>query len=76
MITVRLFTFLNNYYPENDGFLHVQYEEGLTIKKVLEQINLDAGMVGLILVNGRTAGRDYKLFEGDSVELYPIFGGG
>lgn len=76
MISVKLHTFLKSYCPRSDGCLQLQYEEGLTVKKILEQLNLNTGIVGLVLVNGRIVQSDYKLAEGDSMEIYPLFGGG
>lgn len=76
MITVKLHTALKRYCPHGDGSLQIQYKDGLTVKKILEQLNLNNGAVGLVLVNGKIASWEIQLMRGDSVELFPIFGGG
>ncbi|RKO67901.1 MoaD/ThiS family protein [Desulfofundulus salinus] len=76
MITVKLHTALKRYYPHGDGSLQIQYKEGLTVKKILEQLNLNNGAVGLVLINGKIASGEIQLMRGDCVELFPIFGGG
>lgn len=76
VITVKLHTSLKSYSPDGGGYLEVAHEEGLTVKRVLEKLGLNNGVVGLTLVNGLYARMDYKLKEGDSIEFYPIFGGG
>ncbi|WP_242655769.1 MoaD/ThiS family protein [Desulfofundulus australicus] len=76
LITVKFHTALKRYCPQNDGMLQFQYIEGLTVKKLLEQLNLNNGAVGLVLVNGKIASREIQLMRGDYVEIFPIFGGG
>lgn len=76
LISVKLQTFLKNYCPNNDGILQIEYEKGLTARKLLERLGLNSGIVGLVLKNGKIAHCDDDLAEGDSIELYPLFGGG
>lgn len=75
MIEVKLYSILKDYCPNRDGLVRVEYKEGLNVKEVLELLNL-SNIAGLVLVNGKVAKTDFCLSKGDSIELYPIFGGG
>ncbi|MHB8985895.1 MAG: MoaD/ThiS family protein [Eubacteriales bacterium] len=54
----------------------MQYEEGLTVKKMLLKLKLNPGVVGLIVINGKVTQHNNELSRGDNIEIYPIFGGG
>lgn len=76
MINVRLHTILKDYCPSSGGCLQIQYEEGLTVKKMLLKMKLNPGVVGLIVINGKVTQHNNELSRGDNIEIYPIFGGG
>lgn len=76
MIKVKLGIVLKSYCSNNDGHLQVQFEEDLTVEKMLKDLKLNSGLVWLVLVNGKVGQKDCRLSKGDEVELYPIFGGG
>ncbi|NPV74618.1 MAG: MoaD/ThiS family protein [Pelotomaculum sp.] len=76
MVTVKLHTFLKKYHPAGGEVNRIEYRKGMTVQEVLEHLGLDAGAVGLILVNGRLARANCELAEGDAIDLYPVFGGG
>ena len=56
--------------------LTIECEEGLTVKKILDRLDLDGGYVVLILVNGKIVEENFILSGGDKIELYPVVGGG
>ncbi|WP_027717173.1 MoaD/ThiS family protein [Desulfovirgula thermocuniculi] len=76
MVTVRLHAALRSCLPHQSGVLRVSAAEGLTVRKVLQDLGVSCGAVGLVLVNGKMASLDRRLLPGDCLELYPIFGGG
>lgn len=76
MVTVRLHAALRSCLPHGSGVLQVSVAKGLTVRKVLRDLGIDCRAVGLVLVNGKVASFDHRLVPGDSIELYPIFGGG
>ena len=76
MVQIKLHTILKNYCPAAGGCLQMPCGEGLTVEKMLANLDLRPGLVGLVLVNGKIAQNDCMLAEGDEVELYPVFGGG
>ncbi len=43
---------------------------------LLEQIDIPAQEVGILLVNGRDSSLDCKLSENDQVSIFPTLGGG
>jgi molybdopterin converting factor small subunit len=73
MIKVKLFaSFRSGRFAEADW----EYVEGLTLEDVLKKLNIDKKEVGVLLVNSRHAGIDYKLKEGDIISIFPVIGGG
>lgn len=75
MVRINLHSILKEYCPNKDGCVLIEYKEDLTVKKVLEVLNLNE-IAGLALVNGKVVKTDFNVNENDSIELFPIFGGG
>lgn len=78
MINVKLHPILKDYCPNSDGYLQIKYEEDLTVKDILKNLNFNPGAVGLVLVlkNEEVARNDDRLSDGDNIEIYPFFDGG
>jgi len=76
LIQVKLHSVFKNYCPDSGEIMQFRYEDGLTAKKILENLEIKPGIVGLTIVNGKVTPGDCVLTRGDIVEFYPIFGGG
>ncbi|MHB8108517.1 MAG: MoaD/ThiS family protein [Syntrophorhabdaceae bacterium] len=53
-----------------------QFEAGVTVEAIMERYGLSKNQVLLILINGRHAGYETVISEGDTVALFPPIGGG
>jgi len=53
-----------------------QFPDGITVTDVMQKYGLTDKQVLLILINGRHAGYDSVLSDGDTVALFPPIGGG
>lgn len=76
MIKVTTHPVLQKIGLKRDGYFEIPYEEGLTVEKLKALLKINFAEVGLILVNGKYAKNDCILSHEDTVEFYPIFGGG
>jgi sulfur-carrier protein len=52
------------------------YLEGMTVRRLLEELAIDRKEVGVLLVNSRHVEPDYRLAEGDTLSIFPLIGGG
>ena len=53
------------------------FQPGLTIEKVLDALDVQKNVVGVILVDGHlVTDLQYGLADGSELELYPLFAGG
>jgi len=52
------------------------YVEGMTVRRVLEELHIDMKELGVLLVNCRHVEPDYRLAEGDTLSIFPVIGGG
>ena len=72
-IKVKLFaSFRNGRFNEKDW----DYVEGITISRILGELNINTKDVGVVLVNSRHKETDYKLKAGDTLSVFPVIGGG
>ena len=72
-IELRLFASLSVYMPEReDTDAIVDIKEGISIKELLEQLNVPPDSVKIIFINGVHAERDEILKEGDRVGIFPL----
>lgn len=72
-ITVKLFaTFRENRFKE----ARREYPPGTTVADVAAELEIEAGLIGMIFIHGRAAELDRVLEEGDVLALFPLLGGG
>lgn len=76
MIKVKLHPALQKNGFKSKDYLLISYENGLTIEKLRDLLKIQIAEVGFILLNGKHANNCHVLKQGDTVEFYPIFGGG
>jgi molybdopterin converting factor small subunit len=80
-VTVRLHEILKNKADTAEaaaggGSLSVAMPVGAAVRDLLILLNLNHGLVGLVIVNKRQVGNNYILSDGDSLELFsPLCGG-
>ncbi len=73
MIEVRLFaTFRENRFTER----RMDFPEDGLLKDLLQQLNISADRVGILLVDGSSATGETKLAPGSTVSIFPAIGGG
>ena len=58
------------------GDFEYQLPASATVSHLLKDLGLDSRYVGLVVVNGRQAGKEYSLQDGDRVELFSPMSGG
>lgn len=58
------------------GDFEYQLPTGTAVSSLLKDIGLKSSSVGLVIVNGRQAAKDYRLKDGDRVELFAPLSGG
>lgn len=77
-ITVKLFASLGAYAPKEESAkpFQCEIEEGATLKRLIEKLDIPEENVKLNFVNGRTRKIDYELQPGDEVGFFPPIGGG
>jgi molybdopterin converting factor small subunit len=75
-VNVKLFAGLRDFAPTSDGICPVDLPDGATIDDVYELLSIPPDKPSIILVNGRHAGRDHILMDGDTLSLFPPVAGG
>ncbi|ABB31284.1 thiamine S protein [Geobacter metallireducens RCH3] len=53
-----------------------KYRDGITPADIAGELKIPEKDVGIVLVNSRHAKLDHRLFEGDTLSLFPLVGGG
>jgi len=72
-VTVKLFAnFRNNRFMKKV----LTIAPGVTVGAIVTELAIAEEEVGVILINGRHAGLDQTLAEGDNLSLFPLIGGG
>lgn len=72
-ITVKLFALLR----EGRGKqVELETDGELMVAEVLHRLGIQQSAVSMLLVNGKNAAWDTRLFDGDVVALFPPVGGG
>jgi sulfur carrier protein ThiS len=61
---------------ETSGIIRKELPEEASVKTLLSLIGFDNELVGLVIVNGRQAKLDFRLKDGDSLELFSPMSGG
>lgn len=72
-VTVKLFATFR------EGRFKVErrsYPEQTTIGEVIQQLELPEDQLGAILLNARHVEQDAVLYEGDTLSIFPLVGGG
>ena len=72
-VTIKLFATLVKKHP---GKITKKYPGGITIREVIEKLNVSKDLVAIIFVNNRQVKLDQKLFDKDILALFPPIGGG
>jgi len=52
------------------------YEEGIKIREIIKELNIDEKDVAILLKNGISTSMDTELTEGDFISVFPPVGGG
>lgn len=53
-----------------------EYDPAPTVRRIVEDLGIPDSEVGIIFINGRGAGMDQALADGDDLSLFPLVGGG
>jgi molybdopterin converting factor small subunit len=76
-IRIKLMGALRNQLPNTQGSIEVDLESGATVNSMLEKLQLPAGRVHLVMVNGEMEhNRSRPLADGDELTLFPPVAGG
>jgi molybdopterin converting factor small subunit len=76
-IRVKLMGALRNKLPNNQGSTEIDMESGATVDAMLKKLELPAGRVHLVMVNGEMEhDRARPLADGDEATLFPPVAGG
>jgi molybdopterin converting factor small subunit len=78
-IELKLYASLERYIPatrEGTSFRYMEVEEGTTVGRFLQMLQIPADTVKLIFLNGVHAQMDQVLKEGDRVGVFPPVAGG
>ena len=73
-IDLKLFVTLAKYHPNSSGFHDVA--EGTTVLALIQDLGIPQEAVKLVFINGKKAGTDQVLHQGDRLGLFPPVGGG
>ncbi|MFH0916328.1 MAG: MoaD/ThiS family protein [bacterium] len=76
MIDVRLYADLTRESGKGAAEFQVEARPGLTVKDVVNEGGIRAQEVYIVMVNGRGAGLDSALGDGDRLGLFPAIAGG
>jgi sulfur carrier protein ThiS len=74
-ITLKLYAELRRF-SEGKPSLEVEFAEGATIAKIMEQFSIPLEQTRLIFVDGRAARAEDVLQGGEKVEVFSAVGGG
>lgn len=75
-VCITFYLTLKRYAKSKNGKTEVHVPYGTSIGDILNMLSIIPGEVGLILLNSDIASKDEKISDGDSLEMFPIFGGG
>lgn len=77
MVEVHLYATLRRHVPTAPkGVLTMDVADGSTASALIAALNIDAGEVHMLMVNGVLAPDSQVLRDGDRVGLFPAIGGG
>ncbi|MCW3489411.1 MoaD/ThiS family protein [Dethiobacter alkaliphilus] len=75
VIRVFLHNFLDAY-SEKGRDVQVEVQDGWQVKDVLEALDIQAEIIGVVLLNKELVSKDAHIKANDRIDLYPMFGGG
>ncbi len=55
---------------------HLEFDREISIREIIEQLEIKEKELGIVLVNGRHCDIDNVLKDGDVLALFPPIGGG
>jgi sulfur carrier protein ThiS len=61
---------------DSSGIISIELPEEASVETLLTLLGFDRELVGLVTVNGRQAKPDFRLKDGDSLELFSPMSGG
>jgi len=78
LVNVKLFATLRRYYPNYDPEkgIDVKVEEGSTIKKLIQILQLPGNEARVILINGKSKMTTDIIEDGDQINIFTPLGGG
>lgn len=73
--TWRFYSELNDFLPidQRQKDIPCSFNEGQSVKHLIESLGVPHPEVDLILVNGDSVGYEYQVRDGDRVSVYPLF---
>lgn len=76
-VEVRLYATLRSYLPDNpEGIAMINVPAGISVGKLLVELNIPCEEVNIVLVNGRHEELACHLQDHDRIGLFPPIGGG
>ena len=76
-VKVKLFSTLREHREDKDCIKECAYDlnDGNTVEHAVNKLQVDKNDIKIVLVNGRDAGLDTEIKEGDVVAVFPPTGG-
>lgn len=73
VIEVRFYASLRHYRPDDSGSgtVTVDVPDGISLGELFEEMEIDAGEIETMIINGVASGPERILTDGDRVELFP-----
>lgn len=77
-VNVRLFATLRRFYPDYnpEKGIDVKVEEGSTIEKLIQVLQLPENEARVILINGKSKMTTDTIKDGDRINIFTPLGGG
>jgi molybdopterin converting factor small subunit len=75
-VRVRCYTGMRRYAAENSGSFEIELAEGADLQRLLDAMHVPPDIAPFTAVNGRKAGRDHRLRNGDEIVLFTHMEGG
>ena len=75
-VQVKLFAGLRKLAPEGKSPFPLELPDGATVGDLLKTLGVPEDKPKILLVNGRHAGNEQGLSEGDEVSIFPPVAGG
>ncbi|MEN6413250.1 MAG: hypothetical protein ABFC84_10920 [Veillonellales bacterium] len=71
VIEVHLYNTLKRHVPSSSsGAVTVDVEDDISIAELLNEMEIEAAEIQLIMVNGKKSKLEYRLYDGDRVSLF------